>query len=74
MYYISSLQQLLAPKSQSPNDFRDIQEWGQKILNLLSVHLISRREGKFHLIVLLEAAQTGGNVLVSIAESPVQSG
>jgi hypothetical protein len=40
---------------------------------LLSVHLISRREGKFHLLVVLEASQTGGNVLVSVAESPVQT-
>ena len=68
-----NLRQLLDPKSQPPADFRDIQEWGQKILNLLSVHLISRREGNFHLIVMLEALQTGGNVLVSVAESPVQA-
>jgi hypothetical protein len=65
-----NLQQLLDPKNQLPADFRDIQEWGQRILNLLSVHLISRREGKFHLLVVLEASQTGGNVLVSVAESP----
>ncbi len=38
-----NLQQLLDPKNQPPADFRDIHEWGQKILNLLSVHLISRR-------------------------------
>ncbi len=68
-----NLRQLLDPKNQPPADFRDIQEWGQKILNLLSVHLISRREGKFHLLVVLEASQTGGNVLVSVAESPVQT-
>jgi hypothetical protein len=68
-----NLRQLLDPKSQPPADLLDIQEWGQKILNLLSVHLISRREGKFHLIVMLEASQTGGNVLVSVAESPVQT-
>jgi len=68
-----NLRQLLDPKNQPTADFRDIQEWGQKILNLLSVHLISRREGKFHLLVVLEASQTGGNVLVSVAESPVQT-
>ncbi|WP_197413853.1 hypothetical protein [Terracidiphilus gabretensis] len=68
-----SVRQLLDPKNQPPADFRDIQEWGQKILNLLSVHLISRREGRFHLIVVLEATQTGGNVLVSVAESPIQT-
>jgi hypothetical protein len=68
-----NLRQLLDPKNQPPAEFRDIQEWGQKILNLLSVHLVSRREGKFHLLVVLEASQTGGNVLVSVAESPVQT-
>jgi hypothetical protein len=63
---------LLGPNAQSPVDFSDIQEWGQKILNLLSVHLISRKNGDFHLLVVLEAAQTGGNVLVSVAEGSVQ--
>jgi hypothetical protein len=65
-----SLRQLLDPKNQPPADFRDIQDWGQKILNLLSVHLISRVGGNFHFLVALEAQQVGGNVLVSLAESP----
>lgn len=65
-----SLRELLDPKSQPPADFRDIQNWGQKILNLLSVHLISRIGGNFHFVVALEAQQVGGNVLVSVAESP----
>ena len=65
-----SLRRLLDPKNQSPADFRDIQVWGQKILNLLSVHLISRIGGNFHLVVALEAPQVGGNVLVSVAEIP----
>ena len=65
-----SLQQLLDPKNQRPADFRDVQEWAQKILNLLSVHLISRIGGNFHFVVALEAAQVGGNVLVSVAEGP----
>jgi hypothetical protein len=65
-----SLRDLLGPKSQPPTDFRDIHGWGQKILNLLSVHLISRVGGNFHFIVALDAPQTGGNVLVSLAESP----
>jgi len=62
-----SLRQLLNPKRQPPNDLKDVQTWGQKILNLLSVHSISRIGGNFHFLVALEAAQTGGNVLVSIA-------
>jgi len=68
-----SLRRLLTPKQQPIKDFRDIQELGQKILNLLSVHLISRREGTFHLLTLLEAPQIGGNVLVSIGESPASA-
>lgn len=68
-----NLRQLLDPKNQPPADFGDIQEWGQKILNLLSVYLISRRGGNFHLVVMLEVSQTGGNVQVAIAESPVQT-
>jgi hypothetical protein len=65
-----SLRQLLEPRNQPPGDFRDIQDWGQKILNLLSVHLISRVGGNFHFLVVLKAQQVGGNVLVSLAESP----
>ncbi len=65
-----SLKQMLNPNAQPPTDFQDIQSWGQKILNLLSVHLISRVGGDFHFVVFLDAQQTGGNVLVSIAESP----
>lgn len=65
-----SLRRLLDPKNQSPTDFLDIQHWGQKVLNLLSVHIISRIGGNFHLVVALEAPQVGGNVLVSVAESP----
>lgn len=65
-----SLRDLLDPKNQPPTDFRDIQGWGQKIVNLLSVRLISRVAGNFHFLVALEASQTGGNVLVSVAESP----
>jgi hypothetical protein len=65
-----NLRDLLDPTNHLPADFWDIQNWGQKILNLLSVHLISRVGGNFHFVVALEAPQTGGNVLVSIAESP----
>jgi hypothetical protein len=65
-----SLRQLLDPKNQPPADFRDIQEWGQKILNLLSSHVISRVGGSFHFVVALQASQVGGNVLVSIAQAP----
>jgi len=65
-----SLRQLLDPKNTATPGFEDIQAFGQKILNLLSFHLISRMGGDFHFVVALEAAQAGGKVLVSIAESP----
>ena len=65
-----SLRRLLNPKNQLPPDFQDIQGWGQKILNLLSVHTIQRIGGNFLFLTVLEAPQVGGNVLVSLAESP----
>jgi hypothetical protein len=64
-----SLRNLLNPKNQPQANFEDIQHWGQKILNLLGVHHISRIGGNFHFVTMLAAEQVGGNVLVSIAES-----
>jgi hypothetical protein len=68
-----SLRELLDSKNQPVTDFQDIHDWGQKILNLLSVHLISRIGGDFHFLVALEASQNNGNVLVTFAESPPAS-
>lgn len=65
-----SLKRILDPENQNPADFEDIRHWGQKILNLLSIHIISRIGGDFHLVCALSAPQVGGNVLISIAESP----
>jgi hypothetical protein len=65
-----SLRSLLNPKQPPPSDYQDIQHWGQNVLNLLSFHSISRIGGNFHLVTALEAQQVGGNVLVSVAESP----
>jgi len=65
-----SLRRLLNPRNLSSDDFQDIRHSGQNILNLLSVHTISRIGGNFHLVVALEAPQVGGNVLVSVAELP----
>jgi hypothetical protein len=64
------IKQLASPKITDTTDFRKITEPGQKILDLLSIHLISRRDAKFHFLVALSAPQVGGDVLVSIAESP----
>ena len=51
-------------------DYQDIMESGQKILNLMSVHRISRFGGKFHFVIALEHRDVGGNVSGWIAESP----
>ena len=64
------IKQLASPKITGTTDFRKITEPGQKILDLLSTHLISRRNAKFHFLVALSAPQVGGDVLVNIAESP----
>jgi hypothetical protein len=65
-----SLRRLISSKSPIQNNSPDINKWGQKILNLLSAHTISRIGGDFHFVTFLEASQLGGNVLVSVAESP----
>jgi hypothetical protein len=65
-----SMRHLISPKSPIQTNFPDINKWGQKILNLLSVHIISRIGGDFYLVTFHEAPQVGGNVLVSVAESP----
>lgn len=51
-------------------DYADINEWGQKALNLLSVHRMSRVGGRFHFIIALEYHAAAGNVSGWIAESP----
>jgi hypothetical protein len=53
-----------------PVNFQALNETGQKILDLLSVHLISRVGGNFHFLTALSAPQIDGDVLVSIAEGP----
>ncbi len=64
------LKQLASPKVTGPVDFQALNDPGQKILDLLSVHLISRIGGNFHFLVALSAVQVDGDVLVSIAEGP----
>jgi hypothetical protein len=63
-----SLRNLLNPKKPSPSDYQDIQPMGQRVLNLLGFHTITRIGKTFHFVAALEAPQVGGNVLVSIAE------
>lgn len=63
-----SLRRLLTPQNSIQIHYTDIIAWGQKILNLLHSHSISRFGNNFHFIVFLESAQVNGNVLVVIAE------
>jgi hypothetical protein len=63
-----SLRRLVAPKSPIQNGYPDVSMWGQKMMNLLSAHLMSRVGGDFHLVVFLSSPQVSGNVLVSVAE------
>jgi hypothetical protein len=65
-----SLRNLIRPKSPTQTNFPDINMWGQKMLNLLSAHRISRVGSAFHFLTFLEVEDRGGNVQVSIAESP----
>ncbi len=63
-----TLDRLISPKP-FKMDYQDIMEWGQKILNLLSVHRISRIGGRFYFVVALEHTDVGGNVSAWIAEN-----
>jgi hypothetical protein len=63
------LPRIILPPVQS-NDQQEVQRWGQKILNLLSSHRITRLGGNLHFLILLEVKSAGGNVQVAIAESP----
>jgi hypothetical protein len=62
-----TLDRLISPKPLRM-DYADIMDWGQKILNLLSSHRISRVGGHFHFLVFLEHRDSGGNVSGWIAE------
>lgn len=57
-------------KTPDPSDFEDVKLWGQKLLNLLSAHRISRIGGCFHFVVFLAHAAHNQNVYAVIAESP----
>lgn len=69
-----NLRRLLAIKMTPEADpYREITFWGQKMLNLLSAHRISRVGNHFHFLAFLNLAAPGsdqGTVQVAIAESP----
>jgi hypothetical protein len=56
-----------------PDPYREISFWGQKIMNLLTVHRISRLGNRFHFLAFLNLTVPGSNqatISVTIAESP----
>ena len=65
-----SLKRLVSPKAPYQKDFTDLGKWGQKVLNLLSNHLITRRGGEFHFITFLDVKDAGGDVQCAIGELP----
>jgi hypothetical protein len=71
-----SLRRLLAINMTSePEPYREISFWGQKLLNLLSAHRISRIGNRFHFLAFLNVNAPGSDqatVQVAIAESPPQ--
>jgi hypothetical protein len=68
-----NLRRLLSPKTVSAErPYAEITEWGQKMLDLLSGHRISRIGRRFHLLAFLQVDPLGGAVQVAIAESPAQ--
>jgi hypothetical protein len=50
-------------------DYSDIQMWGQRLLNLMSNHKITRVGGRFHFVTFLENKDYGRNVHSLIAEA-----
>jgi hypothetical protein len=69
-----NLRKLLAI-NMTPNDdaYEEIGVWGQKLLNLLSAHKISRVGNRLHFLAFLNLVAPGSNqatITVAIAESP----
>ncbi len=64
-----SLKSLGRPEQHPEVAFRDVTEWGQKILNLLSNHRIKSASGLQALIAFLQVDDLGGAVQVAIGEA-----
>lgn len=62
-----SLKKLLTSKTPLQNNFADLQDWGQRIMNLLNNHRIITQDGKLAFICMLEDGN--GNVVVALGEA-----
>jgi hypothetical protein len=65
-----SLKKLIGPKSPVQRNFKGVEGWAQKVLNLLSAHRIVRLGGRTVFVALLRVDQLGGAAQVAIAEAP----
>ncbi len=68
-----NLRNLISSKTPAQTNFLDINNWGQKMLNLLSAHRITRLGSRFGFLTFLEVTQKGGNVQVGFFASPEQT-
>ena len=64
------LTRLIREKPPLQKCFSDVNEWGQKVLNLLSVHRIVTHEGRQTFVTFLEDSSRGGQVNVVLGEAP----
>lgn len=67
-----SLKDLLATTQQTqPPNFADIADWTNKIITLLSQHLISSVDKLSHFVCVLKHPESGDHAVVAIALSPL---
>jgi hypothetical protein len=68
------LPRVILPPAQIDNS-KEIERWGQKTLNLLSCHRITRLNRQVHMLTVLASVNDGGNVRVLIGrdETPPRS-
>lgn len=73
MLHQRSLRKLLKAKHSREDSLTEVRDWGQKILNLLSVHCIITGGGNKTWVTFLQVNDEGGAVNVAVAEAPHES-
>lgn len=66
-----TLKNLLKQRNPVQSNFADVNNWGQKLLNLLSNHRILRNNRHQVFVTFLQVNDMNGDVVVAIAEAPV---
>uniref|UniRef100_B0T2A7 HEPN AbiU2-like domain-containing protein n=1 Tax=Caulobacter sp. (strain K31) TaxID=366602 RepID=B0T2A7_CAUSK len=64
-----SLKKLVDSKTPIQPSFSDVNDWGQKVLNLLSAHRIVTSNGQLSFVTFLQVDQLGGAVQVVLGEA-----